>query len=242
MEEGKTVSREKVLQLFSELTGRLSLASKLGVDSYSGARDIYEALGYPKELSFSDYWSRYKRHDIAKAIIDRPVKASWKGEIQVIENLEDKSTEFEKAWTEVSERLKLKSIFIRADKLTGIGRYSVLFLGLDDAKTKESLAKPVTKGKRKLLYVKPLSEKDAQISLYETDPLNERYGLPKAYTVNVKEGDSSITVMIHHTRVVHLVEDLLDNEIFGTPRLEVVYNRLMDLEKLVGGDAETFGS
>ena len=228
-----------LLLMASELIGRMQLATKLGIDSYED-RDLYQALGYPKIIVSDDYWSRYKRHDIAKAIIDRPVKASWKGKIQVIENLEKKETAFEKAWIELFERLKLKSIFLRADKLTGLGRYSTLFLGLDDAKSIDLLRNPVTRGARKLLYVKPLAEKQATIQEFESDPTNERFGLPKFYTIDVKVGDSAQTAYVHYSRMVHLVEDVVEDEVYGTPRLEVVYNRLIDLEKLIGGDAEMF--
>lgn len=239
-------SKEKILQgnpilrVFSDLVARIRLASQLGLDTYEGERDVYRALGYPKELVWANYWNRYKRHDIAKAVIDRPVKASWKGNIQVIETVKKQETPFEKAWTEIYDTLKLKSIFIRADKLTGIGRYSVLFLGLSDAKTKEDFAKPVTKSGVKLIYVKALSENAATISEFETNTANARYGLPLFYNIQIKSGTTNDSVRVHYTRIVHLVEDLLEDEIYGTPRLEAIYNRLIDLEKEIGGDAEMF--
>jgi hypothetical protein len=238
----KPTNGNSKLRLYSEIITRMKLATQLGIDTYDGTRDIYQALGYPKdELTWKYYWSRYKRHDIAKAIIDRPVKASWKGEISVIETVEDKSTPFEIAWKELFDRLKLKSIFIRADKLTGIGRYSVVFLGLNDASTTEAFAKPVSnRTGLKLLYVKPLSEDTAQIATWDENPQSERYGLPLLYTVKIETGSKSFTVTVHYTRVVHLVEDPIEDEVYGTPRLEAVYNRLIDLEKLIGGDAEMF--
>ncbi|MCK9429626.1 MAG: DUF1073 domain-containing protein [Candidatus Omnitrophica bacterium] len=226
----------------SELTARLQLASQLGVDTYSGDRDIYQALGYPKTLIWENYWARYKRHDIAKAIIDRPVKASWKGNIEVIETIKKEETPFEKAWVELFNRLKLKSIFIRSDKLTGIGRYSVLFLGLNDTQKTEDLAGPVKiKQGLKLLYVKPLSENTAQIQSFDENPASERYGLPLTYNIAIAVGEfKSATVLVHYSRVIHFVEEVVEDEVYGTPRLEAVYNRLIDLEKLVGGDAEMF--
>jgi hypothetical protein len=230
-----------LLIMASEIIGRMQLATKLGTDTYDGYRDIYTALGYPKKITSGDYWTRYKRHDIAKAIIDRPVKASWKGEIEVIENLEKEQTVFEKAWVELFDRLKLKSILLRADKLTGLGRYSVLFLGLSDVRNIEDLRKPVRKGNNvKLLYVKPLAQSMADIAEYVTDPTNERFGLPLFYSITIKSGSTDQSAHVHYTRMVHLVEDVVEDEVNGTPRLEAVYNRLVDLEKLIGGDAEMF--
>jgi uncharacterized protein len=232
---------QRKLRTFSELMGRFKFFSQLGLDSYDGTRDIYQALGYPKDITWSNYWSRYNRQDMAKAIIDRPVQASWKGEIDVIENISEDLTPFETAWQDIYERLKLKSIFIRADKLTGVGQYAVIFLGLDDASNTESLVNPVRKGATpKLLYVKPLSQETAQIEAYEENPKNERYGLPLIYSITIQSGEKSQNIRVHYSRVVHITEEVLQDEVHGTPRLQAVYNRLIDLEKLVGGDAEMF--
>lgn len=238
----KPLSKEQ-FQTFSELTRRILLASQLGVDTYDGNRDIYQALGYPSQatLTYQNYWGRYLRHDIAKAIIDRPVKASWKGEISIIENIKEVETPFEKAWSEIYDRLKLKSIFIRADRLTGLGHYSAIFLGLDDVTSAEGLKNPVSpQGTKKLLYVKPLSEQSAEISTFEENTKSDRFGLPLIYNVKITSGENQKTVPVHYSRVVHLVEDLMEDEVYGTPRLQAVYNRLIDLEKLIGGDAEMF--
>jgi hypothetical protein len=56
---------------------------------------------------------------------------------------------------------------------------------------------------------------------------------------DVASGNSS-TVNVHYTRVIHILEDHLESEVMGIPKLESVFNRLYDLEKLVGGDAEMF--
>jgi hypothetical protein len=242
MEKRKLNINTATLKILSELTSRWELSHQLGIDTYDGTRDVYQALGYPKDtLIWNNYWSRYTRQDIAKAIIDRPVKASWKGEIQVIETIKQQETAFEKAWIELFERLKLKSIFMRADRLTGLGRYSVLFLGLDDMTSVEMLEKPVSTGKRKLLYVKPMSENTAQIKSFVEDTKDERFGLPLIYNISIKAGNNiTIAVPVHYSRVVHLVDDVVEDEVYGMPRLQAVYNRLIDLEKIIGGDAEMY--
>lgn len=241
------------LAVMQTVLNRMSLGTTLGTQSYQGNRDISKALGYKDDLTFDDYMTRYYRQDIAKAVIDRPVKASWKGDITIIENTKTKKTKFEKQWNELYTKLKLKSIFIRADKLTGLGRYSVLLLGLDDIKTAKGFENKAKKG-AKLIYAKPFSEQSAIIEEYETNQNNPRYGLPLKYkiTVNSKKlkkqsttranpnSATEETLIVHYSRVIHLTEDILEDEVNGLPRLEVVFNRLMDLEKLVGGDAEMF--
>ncbi len=241
------------IAVMSTLLNRMALGSKVGSQSYNGDRNIYTALGYKDNLTFDDFLGRYFRQDIAKAVIDRPVKASWKGQVTVIENTKSKKTKFEKQWHEIYTKLKLKSIFVRADKLTGLGRYSVILLGCNDIKTKKGFENKIKSGS-KLIYAKPFSEKSATIETWEEDERSYRYGLPKTYKILLNQQSLKSqstpkskntapfddTLLVHYSRIIHITEDILEDEVFGLPRLEVVFNRLMDLEKLVGGDAEMF--
>ena len=244
---------QPTMAVMSTILNRMNLGKSIGTQSYAGDRDIYEALGYKDTLVFDDYIARYFRQDIAKAVIDRPVKASWKGDIEVIENTRSKQTKFEKEWRKLYTKLKLKSIFIRADKLTGLGSYSVLLLGLNDVRTREGLKNKVKKGSN-LVYVKPFSEPSAVIHKWDEDERSPRFGKPLLYKISlssqgldptnsvrsVKSSEYSGTLIVHYSRIIHLTEDVLEDEVFGIPRLQVVFNRLMDLEKLIGGDAEMF--
>jgi uncharacterized protein len=231
----------KQIQVLSELVGRMQLASRLGVQSFGGDRDIYEALGYLTRLEFKDYFARYQRQDIAKAIIDRPVNITWQGPVELIETNEPEDTEFEKAWKDLSRKLGLKTRLARVDRLTGIGRYGVLLLGLDDVRDPSGFAQPVS-GSRKLLYVKPFSEQTAKIFNYVEKSTDVRYGMPLLYDIEVGDPttQTSKQVKVHYSRIIHILDGNLESEVYGTPRLEAVFNRLMDLEKLVGGDAEMF--
>ena len=234
--------------LTSMVVARAGLAARLGVQ-YGGDRDLYQALGYKTVLQYQDFLAQYTRQDMAKAVIDRPVKATWQGQLELVESQEAKKTDFEQAWYDLNRELKLRSLLSRVDKLTGIGRYGILLLGLDDVKMREDFSKPVPKGNRKLLYVKPFGESSALISAFEDDPKNPRYGMPLIYHLQVADYTSgivgnasqvSISVDVHYSRVIHIVDDNLESEVYGTPRLEAVFNRLQDIEKIVGGDAEMF--
>lgn len=249
-------SNHAALAVFASMLGRSALTNRIADQTYSGDRNVYDALGYPTTLSFDDYLGRYFSQDIAKAIIDRPVKASWKGDINVVENTKPKKTKFEKQWEKLYKDLKLKGVFIRADKLTGIGCYGVLLLGLDDVKKNEGFRRAIKKGS-KLIYVKPFSEQSAVIAEYDKNPKSKRFGLPKFYKITSKNttntantsvgrGNTAVTrtdtqeLVVHYSRIVHITEDTLEDEVFGIPKLQSVYNRLIDLEKVVGGDAEMF--
>ena len=242
----RTRAPKKQIQVLSEVLSRASLASRLGYQ-YGGDRDIYDVLGYKKELTYKDYYTQYARQDVAKAVINRPVEASWRGDITVIET--DIQTggnkgniEFNKAWEKLEKALNLKSKFIRLDKLSLLGNYGVFLLGLDDVRNKDNWKNPVSPGKRKLKFVKPLGEGSATIKSWDTKSSSERFGSPVMYEITVQTpGDSaSSTLLVHYTRVMHVAGELLESEVDGVPYLQPAFNRLKDLEKIVGGSAEMF--
>jgi len=69
---------------------------------------------------------------------------------------------------------------------------------------------------------------------------SERFGLPSVYGVKIRGASGSSEKLVHWKRVIHVAEGLLENDWEGTPRLERVYNRLMDLEKTMAAAAEGF--
>ncbi len=212
--------------------------------THKGKRDLYGEFGYPQEISFFDYYQKYRRQNIARRIINLPVNATWAGGV----HFEDET--FQAEWKKLVRKSHLLDIIKRADKLAGLGRYSGIVLGFDGDR---SLATPVAPGsKRELVYAQAYSEAALQISTLETNVQDPRYGLPRTYkieghAINI-DGVSGKVVPIkrgqapevHWTRVIHIAEDLLENEIIGTPRLEPVYNDLLDMLKISGGTAETF--
>jgi len=230
----------KNLLVMGEMVNRMMLAYRMGMQ-YSGDRDLYQALGYQTQLKFDDYLARYVRQDIAKAIIDRPVNATWQGPLELVETNAPQDTEFEKAWKALNRELGLKTRLARVDRLTGIGEYGILLLGLDDVGDLQGFQNPA-KSSRKLLYVKPFSQKSAPILKYVENSRDVRYGQPLIYQIEVGDpaSKSNKAVLVHYSRIIHVTDGNLESETLGMPRLEAIYNRLMDIEKIVGGDAEMF--
>ena len=249
MERKRTIPKKLMptspeqLNVFSALVNRSNLASRLGVMTYGGDRDLYQALGYPKTLTFTDnYLPQYIRNEVAKAIIDRPVRAAWRGGLSVRKkDSAGKESAIETKWEELEKQFSIRSKLIRVDKLTGIGHYGVLFLGLNDVQSNDDLQNEVKSRSNKLVFIKPLSEGSAKVVKWVDDSSNERFGKPLMYEITISTTDgASLTLHVHYTRIVHITEDILEDETNGTPRLEAVFNRLLDLEKIVGGDAEMF--
>ena len=231
-----------LLELQGTLLARVSHFGRLGYQ-YDGDRDLYQALGYKLDLDYQDYYAQYRRQDIAKAIIVKPVSATWRGDLTLLEATDEKDTALEKEWVKLNKEFKLRTIFTRLDKLTAMGHYGVLLLGLDDTPAKESFLQAVKGGKRKLMFLKPLSEESAQIVEWDDNTSSDRYGLPTVYQISVSRPGGSTTedLRVHYSRVIHIVgEDVMEDEMISSPKMEVVFNRLKDLEKLVGSSAEMF--
>jgi hypothetical protein len=190
-------------------------------------------------------YERYLRQDIAKAIVQRPVKATWSGSLDIFETSEEEDTEMEKKWATLADSLKLKNEFERVDILACLGEYALLFLGFSDVHAITQYEQPVRPRENlSLLYVRAFAYNAVNIVEFETNIYDKRYGLPKIYEIVFSGGDShqvpSQTVRVHHTRVIHVMQGNLLSNYRGTPVLQSVFNRLIDLEKLVGGSAEMF--
>jgi len=232
----KQSAERKIHGLASALVGRAKLAARLG-KSFGDKRDIYTALGYTRAPAFEDYAARYERQDIAKRIVDAPVKASWRLKPTITET-EDKETQFEKAWKVVLKTRNVYHYLSRVDKISGIGQYGVLLLGFDDGKKVDEEVEKASS----LLYLRPFAEDHATIQTWERASKNERYGKPLTYNLSVSSEDKSTThtVPAHWSRIIHVAEDLYENDTHGTPRLKAILNRLQDLELVSGGSAEMF--
>lgn len=106
-----------------------------------------------------------------------------------------------------------------------------------------------TKGKKpRLLYLVPFDETQASIAAIENDKSSWRYGKPTYYNLTFFSPEDYTGVFatpaqsqtrVHWTRVVHVPDNCQSNEVFGTPRQKPVYNYLLNIRKILGGDAES---
>ena len=219
------------------------LARKMLGSQYDGNRNIYSALGYPETIEWKEYWNQYERQDIANAIINRPIDQTWRGPL-ILQELKKEESEFARAWKELEWNLRIKNKFVRVDKLSGIGRYAVLFCGFNDVDGDKITTETevVATDNLKLVYLTPYSEDAAKIMTWEKDHTNPRFGMPLTYQINAstENGAFTKTLKVHYSRILHITGETLTSEVYGIPTLQKVFNRLMDLEKLVGASAEMF--
>jgi hypothetical protein len=214
-------------------------------------KDINYECGYPNTITIDDYKNMWDREGLASRVTELMPDESWAMEPKVYEDEKTEETEFEKAWDELNKERNLLHYLHRIDVMSGIGRFGILLMGLDDGK---ELSKPVDgindktgeatgKNKHQLMYLKPFDEKAVEVKLKETDVSSPRYSFPVTYSIEF-EGNlgqsTSIKKEVHWTRVLHVADNRWSSEVNGTPRMKTVFNRLLDARKIVSGSGEMF--
>src|SRR4051812_11193065 len=110
----------------SDLAARSKFARWAG-KTFGGERDMYEVLGFKRELGIDDYRLRYERGGIAGRIIEVKPESTWQGIGEVVENEDSKrQTTFEKTWQDLNTVHDFWSIFFHVDVLAGLGRYGAI--------------------------------------------------------------------------------------------------------------------
>ncbi|KKN42776.1 hypothetical protein LCGC14_0709860 [marine sediment metagenome] len=233
-------------------TGRFSFLRKAGLQ-YQGARDVYASAGYIKEgtENFDHYKALYERDPVAGRIVDMPAKTTWRTPAEIIDGTLSKDkrekkedTEFEKAWIALAPRLKVWRHFEKVDRLSRIGQYAVLLIGRreeDDMSLKTPME--VVTGGDDILFLSSYNQKRAEIASWVTNPGHERFGFPDTYKLNLSTGVKEFgdkKLLVHHSRIIHVAEDPLEDEVFGRPALKRVLNALTDLLKVTASTGEAY--
>lgn len=218
---------------------------------FGGRRDLFSIFGWQRYTTHFDYVARYIRQDIAKRVIDAPVLATW-CDAPIL----DGGQAFNDAWDVVIKDLNMAfwQKIIRADKLAGLGCFAGLVVGFDDSGQLISPVKPGTG--RKVLYMQPYAEASINVKTYESNQSSPRFGMPTIYTITpgrfsaearVGMFQGSFTSQagkapfdVHYSRFLCFAENLLEDNVYGRSRMEVVCNVLDDIMKVSGGSAEMF--
>lgn len=216
-------------------------------------RDIDQECGHPDKLAIEDYKKAYKRGDVAARIVHLYPDECWCENPWIVETEDEHVTEFEKAFETLQRQNHVYSYLQHVDVLSGIGRFGVLLVGIDDGKDLKSPVEGMDEtGKkiagateRKLLYLRAFDEEAVKVKELETRISSPRYGMPLFYEIQFDNSDSDIAsiatgVQVHWSRIVHVADNRINSIIYGCPRLERVFNRLLDLAKIAGGSAEMF--
>lgn len=235
----------------STLMQRFQLAGFMGFDSFGGLRNFFQALGFKENLTVQDYRQRYKRGGIAKTLIDRLPEEMWDDGVYIREeeydadNLSEYEIESARLW----ERLSIDSRLMKADKLAGLGSYSVVLIGVKEASEDLSQPLPRLSGPDDIIYLLQYAEDNAKVLSLVTRSNDPRFGRPEFYEINtVSEASVSSRLnplqtvgklrKVHHSRIIHIAHGLLESDWIGTPDLEASWNDLDSLFKIAWGGPE----
>lgn len=220
-------------------------------------RDFYSELGYPKTVGVDNYQDMYDRGDVGFRVINVYPEETWAVSPELYENERKRMTRFESAFQTLVDEMALWAYANRVDELSGIGSFGVLLLGFNDGNSMETCLPGINPktGERvgdknhKLLFMRPFEQQFVNITKVEMDPTSPRFGQPMLYDIRVanpeavqtsSEQFAMVTMTVHWSRVIHMADNRKSSESFGVPRLQAVYNRVLDLHKVTGGSAEMF--
>jgi hypothetical protein len=217
---------------------------------------VDKECGYPKFITPIMYRYMYDRDDVAARVVDLYADEIWAAEPCIYDYPDDVETPFEARLKYYITQRHLLQFMYRMDKLCGVGHYGALLYGIDDGK---ELDQPVDgidpmgnrmpgfKKEYNLLYLRPFDEYLSFVQQYETNVNSPRYGLPVMYNLvfldmTIDAAGASIGTRlnrrVHWTRVQHIADNLHSSLVFGVPRQQRVFNKLLNLRKLYGADAE----
>lgn len=239
----------------SVLSGRLgfSQTTGYGFDAFEGLRDLFVALGFKRELTISDYRERYRRGGIAKALIDLLPDEMWDDGVYIRESSYDPQTpsQFEIQSADLWARLGVESRLLKADKLAGLGRYSIVLIGVRERSGNTDLSQPLPQlsGPDDIIYLRQFAEDNAKVITLVADNTSPRFLQPEFYEIQTGNPKSSPGTLlpsqvntsllkVHWTRVIHVAHGLLESDWLGTPDLEASYNDLESLYKVAWGGSE----
>jgi hypothetical protein len=242
------------LQLAGIQGNSATLSRQALLQALSTERDYNFECGYPDVLTTKHYTDMFAREGIATRVVNVYPEECWSQYPDIVEDEDaNTETEFEKAVKNLVKELRLYEYLERMDILSGIGRFGVLLLGLDDGMPLEKPLDGVNDrtgeitpgGERKLLYMRPFDEGCVRVDTKVIDTTSPRFGYPLIYDITFRDYDTVSGIVethlkVHWSRVIHVADNKEVSEIYGVPRMKPVYNRLVDIRKLLAGSGEMF--
>lgn len=236
-----------------------TLMRRYGSTEPDPRRDLNRECHYPDtdEITVKNYRDLFDREGVPKRVVEVLPRECWMVSPEVFESedAEKDDTDFETGWKELADNLHGDSWYqdeegnpiweylLRLDIFSGLGRFGVMLLGLDDGKPLSEPAEP--KKGQQLMFLRVFAEDAADVTKWETDQSSRRFGEPTEYMLKFADSKnpslpSVDSQRVHWTRVIHVADNLESGDTFGNSRMKANYNRLLDLRKLYGGSAEMY--
>lgn len=215
-------------------------------------RDYDAQFGYPEFIDKMMFQRMYDRDPVAHRVVQLYPVECWQQLPKIYDSDAPTESDFEKQVAQVFQQHNVWGMLRRIDVLSGIGNFGILLMGVGDGKPLHEpvdyLDKNGSRKKYKLQYVRAFPHSQVQIAQSESQKTNPRYGHPTLYRIQFQpndivdmEGFVDLSMQeVHWSRVIHVADNREVSEIYGVPRLQLVYNALLDLEKVFGSSGEMF--
>lgn len=229
-------------------------------------RDLDDEAQYIADPTPEQFWEWYRNDPFGNKVVSLMPKYCWQVQPKVYDSEDgETNTPFEQAWDGLSAQLKTEKSYSnqesgssvweylkRVDELSGVGRYGVLFLGLNDLKegeqpSKPAEFKPTDKPTKKVMFLRAFPEHLAKVTQYDQDLLSPRYGQPVMYSITMHDPSQTGTSLnsappqstldVHWTRVLHVVEG---GEVLGVERMRAVHRNIQALQKIMVASPEGY--
>lgn len=220
-------------------------------------QDLYQECGYPEMITPRMYRAMFDREGAARRLNDVLPEEMWALPPEIFDDEDEQNiTEFEKAFMRLDKKRKLIHYMERLDKNAGLGTFAILLIGINDGKKLDQPAAGIDEDGEmtearpegvEVNYYAVYDESMVQISKWNIDENSARYNMPTEYMIRLQDSSTipfaqtipaSRTLRVHWTRVIHDADNLVSSEVFGMPRLQQSFNRLLDLRKIYGGAGE----
>ena len=179
----------------------------------------------PATLTLNDYNDIYRFNVVAKAIINKPARQTWKKRPLLIMKEEREK----KILNELFKTFSIFPLFESADRLCHLAEYSIIVFGFPGAPET-----PVERAST-IAWIQEYGQLEATINTYDHEKSSPRYGQPLTYKVRAIVGDTVETVTYHWTRVIHVSRT---SKIKSDPYLMDIYNQAKDMIKEAGAGSE----
>lgn len=215
-------------------------------------RDLDRECGYPRDPDVRQYKALYDRVGIAARVVNIWPDECWAAYPELYRSEKPIEHRFEKAWKLLARRTLPWHYLHRVDRLSGIGQYGILLLGLSDGRdlrlpaagldARTGLPVP-ERTPLDLLYLRAFDQSVVKVEETETDVSSPRFGQPTLYHIYFADPSGLVNVeskLVHWTRVIHVSDNRECSEIYGVPRMRAVLNNVYDIRKVSGSSAEMF--
>ncbi|XUA17444.1 DUF1073 domain-containing protein [Citrobacter sp. OP27] len=241
-----------VNSLATEMRRANYLQGNLGLSGNTKRPTLYQEFGYPRSVSFGDFYNIYRRNAAGFAVVHRLLDGCWQDYPVIIDGNEAEEAKKTNAWEKDITRFMKKwwSKVKDVDRRNMVGRYSALLLQLKDNRSwnqEVDITLVSQLGEDALVKLIPAWEPQLTVAEWDNDRLSPTFGQPLMFNFNEQPIGDEIFVgptrgePVHPSRVILFCEGSEDdNTLSGIPLLEAGYNKLLDIEKISGGGAEGF--